>query len=145
MSCKLGEICKLCEQFQTPGQTDQIIEDHFESVIGVNQRQFRIILILTKLQEDKNHGNQLVNYFTILFLTILQLFIFIETNFCQKCIFIENNALLLPYFTSTPSKKKFQRHCSEIMHKLFLNYMPRCANPRKSAQFENFAFLCHQN
>ena len=42
---------------------------------------------------------------------------------------IENNALVLPHFTST---EKFQRHYSYLMPKLFLKYMPRCANPRNS-------------
>ena len=55
---------------------------------------------------------------------------------------IENNALVLTHFTSTPSNKKnsmpLLRSYAQTVFKVY-------AKVRKSAQFENFAFLCRQN
>ena len=55
---------------------------------------------------------------------------------------IENNALVLPHFTSTPSNRKIStpllRPYAQTAFKVY-------AKVRKSVQFENFAFLCHQN
>ena len=55
---------------------------------------------------------------------------------------IENNALVLPHFTSTPSNKK-------ISMPLLRPYAPTVfkvyAKVRESAQFENIEFLCRQN
>ena len=54
----------------------------------------------------------------------------------------ENNALVLPYFTSTPSNRKIStlllRPYAQTVFKVY-------AKVRKSAQFDNFAFLCNQN
>ena len=55
---------------------------------------------------------------------------------------IENNALVLPHFISTPSNRKIStpllRSYAQTVFKVFVKVW-------KSAQFENFAFLCHQN
>ena len=55
---------------------------------------------------------------------------------------IENNALVLLHFTSTPSNRKIStqllRTDTQTVFKVY-------AKVRKYAQFENFAFLCHKN
>ena len=55
---------------------------------------------------------------------------------------IENNALVLPHFTSTPSNRKMSvpllRTYAQTVFKVY-------AKVRKFAHFENLAFLCHQN
>ena len=54
---------------------------------------------------------------------------------------IENNALVLPQFTLTPSNRKISmpllRSYAQTIFKVY-------AKVRKTAQFENFAFLCRQ-
>ena len=58
----------------------------------------------------------------------------------KDTITIENNALVLPHFTFTPSNKIIStlllRPYAQTVFKVY-------AKVHKSAQFENFAFYCH--
>ena len=75
-----------------------------------------------------------------------------EKHFCTSVKFrldlilirytVENNALVFPHFISTPSNRKIS---TPLLRPYEQTVFKVHAKVRKSTQFENFGFLCHQN